>query len=343
MEDKQKIMVLAEMRGSVVHPVTFELLAWGRQLADQLNGTLACTVLGGAMEANRSEFNKLVHQGADLVLCAGSPSVIARLLNTEAGLLVRVVREEKPSVLIAAATTFGRTLMPIAAARLGTGLTADCTQLAIEPGTNLLLQTRPAIGGNVMATIKTPTTRPQMATVRPRSILPPNPDPNRQGEIIFKNYDATEGGWWEKFISFTPAQTKGVNLEAADIVVTCGKGMKTKENFSLVEELANLLGAGLGATRDVVDAGWAPFTCQIGLTGKTVAPKVYIAAGVSGKIQHLAGMITSEYIIAINSDPGAQIFQVADLGLISDAPAMVAQILKSLKEKRQAGEGSEND
>lgn len=335
MQNKEHLMVLAEVREGIIHPLTYELLAWGRSLADQLGSSLDCLVLGAG-----GDVEELIHRGADRVLAVESVKT-RRLYNSMAGLLVRAIREEKPVVVIAPATTCGRTLMPVAAARLSTGLTADCTGLAIDQQSKLLLQTRPAIGGNVMATIKTPVTRPQMATVRPRSILPLPPDKNRQGEVIVKRYQPDQASWQEKFISFIRHETTGVNLEAAEIVVTGGKGMKNKENFRLVGELAEALGGGLGATRDAVEAGWAPFSCQVGLTGKTVAPKVYIGAGVAGKIQHLAGMITSEYIIAINEDPEAQIFKVADLGIVGDAPAMVEKLIQAVGAyKKEHGEGA---
>ncbi|MCL6635173.1 MAG: electron transfer flavoprotein subunit alpha/FixB family protein [Peptococcaceae bacterium] len=337
METKGKrIMVLAEVRGRNIHPATFEMLAWGRKLAGQLQAPLDCAVLGTGGEG----LEELVRRGADRVLAVNPGSLNHFLATPLAALLVRLIREEDPDIVIAPATTWGRTLMPLAAARLATGLTADCTELAIDPRDSLLLQTRPAIGGNVMATIKTTGTRPQMATVRPRSIRPLQPDGTRRGEIVLRKYDLEADRWPERFISFTGSGAGDQNLEDAEIVVTGGKGMKSRENFRLLEELAESLGAAVGATRVAVEAGWAPFSRQIGLTGKTVAPKVYIGAGVSGKIQHLAGMITSEFIIAINEDPGAQIFKVADLGIIGDAPTMVAELTRAVKDfKKTRGEG----
>lgn len=320
-------MVLAEVRSRKIHQTTLEMLAWGRLLADKLGAAVDCAVLG----TESGDFNELIHRGADRVLIISGEGLNSFLAVPSASLLVRAIREEKPCIVIAPATTYGRTIMPITAARLDTGLTADCTELDIDPKDSLLLQTRPAIGGNIMATIKTTTTRPQMATVRPRSIKPLEKDPGRQGEVVIKKY-TPEGLWREKFISFTGSGEGEFNLENAEIVITGGKGMKSRENYMLLHELAGLLGAGLGATRDAVEAGWAPFPRQIGLTGKTVSPKIYIAAGVSGKIQHLAGMITSEYIIAINDDPKAQIFKVADLGIIGDATDMTIKLTHAINE-----------
>lgn len=326
MEPEQRVMILAEIRERQVHDLTLELLTWGRRLADKLGTTVDCVAPG----AERGDFDKLIHWGADRVLAITGGKQDGLLTTSAARLLVEAVRAEQPAIVIAAATTFGRTVMPMAAARLATGLTADCTELDIDSKDNLLLQTRPAIGGNIMATIKTARTKPQMATVRPRSIKPGGFDPARRGEVLIKHYNSGPAAQ-EILLSFTRSEDSDVNLENADIVVAGGKGMKSKENYQQLEELAGLLGAGLGATRDAVEAGWAPFARQIGLTGKTVSPKVYIAAGVAGKIQHLAGILTSEYIIAVNEDPGAQIFKVADLGIIGDAPTLTAQLIQALK------------
>ncbi|RJQ32883.1 MAG: electron transfer flavoprotein subunit alpha/FixB family protein [Peptococcaceae bacterium] len=332
--EPQKILVLAEIRGKSIHPVTYELLHWGLKLAGQSGATLSCAVLGIADE----RLEELVYHGAERVLAVNPGSWPYFLVGPLAGILVQLIREEEPSIVIAAATAYGRTLLPVAAARLGTGLTADCTELAIDPKDGALLQTRPAIGGNVMATIKT-STRPQMATVRPRSLKPAERDLSRNGEVVVKIYAHEQTSWPEKFLAFTADETSETSLQDAEIVVTGGKGMKSKNNFRFLEELAGLLGAGLGATRDAVEAGWAPFFRQIGLTGKTVSPKLYIAAGVAGKIQHLAGMLTSEYIIAINEDPEAQIFKVADLGIIADAPATVKSLTEVIKKiKNNPGE-----
>jgi len=337
MEPKQSVMVLAEIRSQKVHELTLEMIAWGRKLADKLGVPVDCVVLG----IEQGDLQEIVHWGADRVLVVTNGRPDSFLATPAARLLVETIREEQPGIVIAPATTFGRTIMPITAARLATGLTADCTELDIDPKDNLLLQTRPAIGGNIMATIKTARTKPQMATVRPRSIKLGKFDPTRQGEVIIKQFD-TGNAWPENLLSFMPNEENDINLENADLVVSGGKGMKSKENYQQLEELAGLLGAGLGATRDAVEAGWAPFARQVGLTGKTVSPKVYIAAGVSGKIQHLAGMLTSEYIIAINEDADSQIFKVADLGIIGDAPTVVTQLIRALKDLKTDGKEHEN-
>lgn len=339
MNNDNSVLVLAETRGRRLHPVNFEMLAWGSKLAGQLEVPLDCAVLGSEVE----EADELIKQGADRVFLVSPGSLPGFLATPLASLLVDLIREIKPAIVIAPATTSGRTLLPIAAARLATGLTADCTELSIDPKDNLLLQTRPAIGGNIMATIKTPLTRPQMATVRPRTIRPLTRDESKRGDIIFKQYGLQGKTWPEKLLAFHRDENSDNTLEGADIVVAGGKGMKNKDNFRLLEDLAGVLGAGLGATRVAVEAGWAPFSRQIGLTGKTVAPKLYIGAGVAGKIQHLAGMITSEYIIAINEDKDAPIFKVADLGIIGDAPTMAAKLTAALREFKRGGSAPNAD
>ncbi|WP_242868805.1 electron transfer flavoprotein subunit alpha/FixB family protein [Desulfotomaculum copahuensis] len=324
------VMILAEQKNGRIHPVTHELLHRGRQLADALHTELSCVVIG----AGRDDLQELIYRGADRVYLLNPGTMSFFLAGPVAGALTRLIREERPAVVVAAATTSGRTVVPLAAARLETGLTADCTELSIEPESKLLLQTRPAIGGNVMATIKTPFSRPQMATVRPHSMPPAPRDTSRHGEIIEKSYPILSGP--EKFLGFIKDETQEVNLQEADVVVTGGRGMKSPAGFKLVEELAGVLGAGVGATRAVVELGWAPYSHQIGLSGKTVAPKVYIAAGVSGQIQHLAGMQTAEYIVAINEDPEAMIFKVADLGLVGDALQIVPRLTAEVKKLKEA-------
>jgi len=310
--------------------VTHELLHGGRRLAQALNTQLSCAVIG----AGREDWQELIYRGADRVHAVNPGEMPFFLAGPVARALASLIREENPVVVVAAATTTGRTVMPLVAAWLETGLTADCTELAIDPESGLLLQTRPAIGGNVMATIKTPFTRPQMATVRPHCLPPAPRDPSRRGEIMEKSYPVLSGP--ERFLRFIQDTTQVVNLQEAEVVVTGGRGMKSPEGFGLVEELAGALGAGVGATRAAVELGWASYSHQIGLSGKTVAPKVYIAAGVSGQIQHLAGMQTSEYIVAINKDPEAQIFKVADLGLVGDALEIVPRLTAEIKKMKAA-------
>ncbi len=325
------VMVIGEQRGGALHPVTYELLARGRILADKLREELSCAILGHGMERSTEE---IIQRGADVVYLVDDPALGHFLPQPYAAALARLVKETKPGIVLAAATTQGRTIMPLIAARLDTGLTADCTGLDIDPLDRSLLQTRPAIGGNVMATIKTPVSRPQMATVRPKSAKPLPPDNARRGRVVSKTYEAGMFATCEELIDFVKDTTQDVNVQDADIVVSGGKGLKTRDSFRMVEELASLLGAAVGATRDVVDLGWVGYPHQIGLSGKTVSPKLYIAVGISGSVQHLAGMQTSETIVAINKDRDAQIFKVADVGIVGDLFDVVPEFIEKLKEKK---------
>lgn len=317
-----------------MHSVTYELLARGRALADKLGAGLACVVIGHGLEAFGRE---IVERGADAVYLIDDPCLewfIPRRYSAE---LAALIDEIRPEIVLAAATTAGRTLMPHVAAKLGAGLTADCTGLDIDDKERLLLQTRPAIGGNVMATIKTPSARPQMATVRPKSARPLPRDPERRGEIVVRSAvcdDAQFAG--ECLLEFVRDTSQDVSVQDAEIVVAGGKGLKSRDNFRLVEELAGLLGAAVGATRDVVDLGWVGYPHQIGLSGKTVSPRLYVAIGLSGTIQHLAGMQTSETIVAINKDKDAQIFRVADYGIVGDLFEVVPELIDKVRAAKNA-------
>lgn len=328
LQDYKGVLVIGEQKDGKIHPVTFELLNRGRSLADSLDAELSCVLLGSGIEKP----DEVVYRGADKVYYIKSSCLDNFLPGPYARAITRLIEEEKPEIVVAAATTTGRTVMPLVAARLKTGLTADCTELTIDPGEKILLQTRPAIGGNIMATIKTPFTRPQMATVRPKSAKPAPRDTSRLGEVIEKNYAHTFFISPEKFIEFMKDATQEVNIQDADIIVAGGKGLKNADGYKMVEELARLLGAGVGATRDAVDLGWTTYSHQIGLSGKTVSPKLYIAVGISGKIQHLAGMQTSDMIVAINKDPEAQIFKVADFGIVGDAFEVLPELISAVKQ-----------
>lgn len=329
--DYKGVMVLAEQKNGHIHSITYELLHRGRDLADKLGVDLSCAVLGYGVE----DLDGLIRRGADIVFYMENRRLEHFLPNIYTGSLVKLINETKPEIIIAAATTAGRTVMPMAAARLGTGLTADCTLLDIDPQEKVLLQTRPAIGGNIMATIKTPHSRPQMATVRPKSCRQAEENPDRQGQIIPLNFAETTFSSPERFIEFIKDTTQDVNIQDADIIVAGGKGLKNRDGFRLVEELAGVMGAGVGASRDVVDLGWATYPHQIGLSGKTVSPKLYIAVGISGKIQHLAGMQTAQYIVAVNKDPEAQIFKVSDFGIVGDAMDVVPELIGAVKKYRE--------
>lgn len=328
------VMIVAERRDRTVHPVTWELLTRGRQLADKLGSGLSCALLGSDLSDSCVE---IIQRGADTVYLmevAGAADLVPR---TQARVLVQLITETRPDVVVAGATTNGRTVMPLVAASLQAGLTADCTELDIDPADHLLLQTRPAIGGNVMATIRTPLAKPQMATVRPKSTRPGVPDPSRTGKVISKRYSPATYLTPERLLERIQDTTQEVNVQDADVVVAGGKGLRNAENFRLVEELAAILGAAVGATRDVVDLGWATYSHQIGLSGKTVSPRLYIALGLSGSVQHLAGMQSSDTIVAINKDKDAQIFKVADFGVVGDLFEVVPELISKLKTAGSGG------
>jgi len=328
--DYKGVFILGEQRDGKIQAVTFELLTWGRGIADTLGCELSCVLLGDKI----NNMEEVILRGADKVFFIQDPVFKNFLPQPYSNAITRLVNEEKPEIIISGATTTGRTVMPLVAAKASTGLTADCTELTIDPETKLLLQTRPAIGGNIMATIKTPNTRPQMATVRPRSAKQSEIDTTRTGEIIVKKYEGSTIMTVEKFLEFIIDTTQAVSIEEADIIIAGGKGMKNAQGFKLVEELAELMGAAVGATRDAVELGWATYPHQVGLSGKTVSPKLIIALGIAGKIQFLAGMQTSDVIVAINKDPEAQIFKVADFGIVGDVFDVVPMLIEAVKKMK---------
>ena len=331
-EKPTNIWTIAEAANGKLKPVSFELLARGRSLADACGEQLVSVLIGD--NVSDVELRTLIHHGADLVISVQDPSLATFIVETYSNLLIDLVRQLRPNIILAAATNNGRTLMPHAAMRLHTGLTADCTDLQIDLATGDLLQTRPAIGGNILATIKTPNHRPQMATVRPRSTQPLPGDASRVGEIRHVTLKPELVDKRVKLLSFKAESTDESNLQESDVIISGGRGMKKADNFKLLHDLARLLGGKVGASRDAVDRGWARYPQQVGLSGKTVLPKLYIAFGISGAIQHLAGMKTAETIVAVNTDPNAAIFQVADFGIVGDAFQVLPELISRLEEKK---------
>lgn len=326
------IWTLSERKNNQLHPVSFELLTRGRALADARECRLCSVVLGETIA--REEPQELIARGADRVYVVQHPALADFLVQPFAGALQHLVGTYRPEVVIAAATTTGRTVMPYVAIKTHAGLTADCTGLEIDPESGDLLQTRPAIGGNIMATIRTPTARPQMATVRPKSTPPARPDPGRRGEIMAVDVPQCLLQTGMRYERFVPDTSQDVSIEEAEVVVAGGRGLSKADGFGLVRQLATLLDGSVGASRVAVDRGWQPYPRQVGLSGRTVAPKLYIACGISGAIQHLAGMQTAANIIAINSDADAQIFQVADLGIVGDVFDILPAVIGKLQEKQ---------
>jgi electron transfer flavoprotein alpha subunit len=322
------VWVFAEQRHRQLKSVACELLSRGRELADTLQTELCAVCLGHDIE----DVDQLTAYGADRVYLVDSPDLADYQEEYLTHKLVELIQEHQPEIVIAGATALGRAFIPRVAAILRTGLTADCTGLDIDTEKRLLLQTRPTFGGNIMATIICPSRRPQMATVRPRVFKKNKPDNRRQGQIIkvdFKKEGITSK---TKLLNFIDDVTEKVKLENADIIVSGGRGLGKPENFKLLAELAEVMGAALGSSRPPVDEGWIPYTHQVGQTGKTVCPRLYIACGISGAIQHLAGMQTSDVIVAINDNPDAPIFEVATYGIVGDLFQVVPMMIEKLKE-----------
>jgi electron transfer flavoprotein alpha subunit len=321
------IWVFAEQWRGSLKSATFELLAKGRELADTLQTDLSAVCFGDKV----TDVERLIAGGADKVFLVDSPDLSANQEDFLTHKLVELIKEHKPEIFLAGATALGRAFIPRVAAILNTGLTADCTGLDIDIEKRLLRQTRPTFGGNIMATIICPNRRPQMATVRPRVFKKGTLDEKRQGQIIKVDFKRESVTAKTKLLSFIDDVTEKVKLEDADIIVAGGRGLGKAENFSLLAELADSLGAALGASRAAVDEGWIPYSHQVGQTGKTVCPRLYIACGISGAIQHLAGMQTSDVIVAINDDPNAPIFQVAHYGVVGDLFQVVPLMIKKIK------------
>jgi electron transfer flavoprotein alpha subunit len=322
------IWTLAEQKNGKLHAVSFELLTWGRALADARGCRLCSVVLGDSIP--EAELDELIARDVDRVYVVQHVALANFLVQPYARALQHLVETYRPEVLIASATTTGRTVMPYLAIKVHAGLTADCTGLEIDPETGNLLQMRPAIGGNIMATIKTPTARPQMATVRPKSTPPVPRDTTRSGDIVLVDIPEDLLATRMRYEEFVPDTSQGIAIEDTEVIVAGGRGLKKAENFSLVQELAEVLGGSVGASRAAVDRGWQPYPRQIGLSGRTVAPKLYIACGISGAIQHLAGMQTAKNIVAINTDPDAPIFHVADLGIVGDVFDLLPVVIEKL-------------
>ncbi len=320
------IWVFAEQRDGRLKNIAYELLAKGRELADTMKTELDAICFGHGIDVNQ-----LIAHGADKVYLVDSPDLADNQDDLYAQQLVTLIEQYKPEIVIAGATSLGRSFVPRVAAILRTGLTADCTGLDIDAEERLLRQTRPTFGGNIMATIICQTKRPQMATVRPRVFKKNTPDESRKGEIIKVDFNRERITSRTKLLNFVADLTETVKIEEADVIVSGGRGLGKAENFHMLEELAVVMGAALGASRAAVDEGWAPYSCQVGQTGKTVCPKLYIACGISGAVQHLAGMQTSDIIVAINDDPNAPIFEVATYGIVGDLFQVVPMLMEKLK------------
>ncbi len=332
LRDYRGVMVVAEQKKGVVQSVSYELLGAGRRLAEEIGCGVSSVLIGNNLA---SQAKKLVAYGADKVFLVQSDKLKDFNEESYTKLLVRIISEQRPEIVLGGATTIGRSLLPRLAVELKTGLTADCTGLDIQKETGNLMQTRPAFGGNIMATILCEKRRPQMATVRHKVMKALPPDEGRTGEIIEVAPTDAELETRAKVLESIEEAAETINIAEADIIISGGRGMKGPENYSMLFKLAKLLGAAVGASRSAVDAGWVPYSFQVGQTGKTVQPKLYIACGISGAIQHLVGMQSSDTIVAINKDPEAPIFKVATYGLVGDLFEIIPRLTKEIEQQRK--------
>jgi len=324
------VWVVAEHLHGRLRRGAYELLGEGRRLADKLGVELCAVLLGEQVEALARD---LIAHGADKVYLAQDAALAHYRTGPYTDVLAGLVNQRKPEIVLISATPQGRDLAPRLAARLSAGLTADCTGLDIAENERLLVQTRPAFGGNLMATIVCRHARPQMATVRPGVMKALEADRARTGGVVRVPVHLDERGIVAKIIEVVQQEGESqVSLQDAEIIVSGGRGLGKPENFALVRELAEALGAAVGASRAAVDAGWIPAYHQVGQTGRTVQPKLYIACGISGAVQHLAGMSSSDCIIAINKDPAAPIFNIATYSVIGDLFEIVPALTKKMKE-----------
>ncbi len=322
------VWVFIEQHDGVIQSIAYELLGEGRKLADSMKMQLCAVFLGSQITGKAQE---LIARGADKVYLVDRAELAHYQDESYAAVLIELVNRHKPNIFLCGASTIGRSLVSRVAVKVKAGLTADCTGLAIDPANGNLLQTRPAFGGNIMATIVTPNSRPQMATVRHKVMKEAEIDPTRNGKVIEEAIAETLLQSRARRIRFEVEREATMNIAEANIIVSGGRGLQTPENFAMLRELAEVLGAGVGASRAAVDSNWIPYSHQVGQTGKTVCPKIYIAVGISGQIQHLAGMQSSDIIIAINKDPDAPIFKVATYGIVGDLFAIVPKLTSEFR------------
>jgi electron transfer flavoprotein alpha subunit len=338
------VAVFAEYENGRIHPVSLELIGKARELADEIGHPVYALLIGSGILENGdgngppgsrcNPVKELIARGADTVFVYDDPALQHILVEPYTNIIEDFSRKVKPSVILAGGTTIGRSLAPRAAARLRTGLTADCTSLTIEDSTDLQ-QVRPAFGGNIMAHIKTTDHRPQFATVRYKIFPIPKPDPKRRGEIVRCEIGTDK---LQSRVRIESVQEKPdvIGIEEADAIVAVGKAFKKKEDLSMAEELAELLGAQIAGTRPTIEAGWIDPRRQIGLSGRTVSPKLLIACGISGSVQWIAGMKGSERVIAVNTDPEAPVFKVAHYGIVGDIYQILPGLIEKIRGKKRS-------
>ena len=339
LEEYKGVFVFAQQVDNVLDGVAFELLGKGKELAKDLNTEVTAVLIGSGVKGLADQ---LAEYGADRVIVVDDPQLKDYRTEPYAHALASVINEYKPEIMLVGATAIGRDLGPTVSARVKTGLTADCTMLEIgdfplnaAPGQeqqhNQLLMTRPAFGGNTIATIACPYNRPQMATVRPGVMQKIAPIAGAKANVVEYNPGFTPNDRYVEILKVVKAVKNTANIMDAKILVSGGRGVGSKENFKLLEDLAEVLGGTVSCSRAVVENGWLPVDLQVGQTGKTVRPQIYFAIGISGAIQHVAGMEDSDLIVAINKDEDAPIFDVADYGLVGDLNKIVPALTATLK------------
>ena len=334
-KDYKNVFVFAEQREGVIQPVAFELLGKARDLADVLGEKVVAMFLGYGI---KDQAQTLIEYGADEVVVVDTPELKDYLSEQYSQAVYQIIDERKPNIVLYGATTIGRDMAPRLASRLKAGLTADCTKLEIQPnkeGGEDLHSTRPAFGGNLMATIVCPNTRPQMSTVRPGVMQKMQRQPGRNGVVteFAPKFDTSK--FKVKLVKTIKADKQMADISEAKILVSGGRGVHNKEGFDKLQALADVVGGQVASSRAMVDNGVMPHECQVGQTGKTVRPNLYVACGISGAIQHLAGMEESDFIIAINKDKYAPIFSVADLGIVGDLHKIVPMLTERLKKEME--------
>jgi electron transfer flavoprotein alpha subunit len=322
------VWVFAEQSDGNIESITYELLGEGRKLADDLGEQLCAVLIGSGIQ---DKVKDLTERGADKVYLVDDPELAYFKDEPYSRILIELVKKHNPGILLCGASTVGRSLISRVAVSVNTGLTADCTELAIDPEKRNLLQTRPAFGGNIMATIETPNHRPQMATVRHKVMKEAEIQEGRGGETVIEEIakELLKSRTVRK--KYVPEEESTINIAEANIIVSGGRGVQDPENFKLLRELAEVLGGGVGASRAAVDSDWIAYSHQVGQTGKTVCPAIYIACGISGQIQHLAGMSSADIIVAINKDPEAPIFEAATFGIVGDCVKIVPMLTDAFR------------
>jgi len=327
------VLVFCEFRRGELAPVSLELLGIGRKLADTRGVQLSALLLG---HETSDTAQLLIGHGADVVYLADHAGLREFKDDCYSKVTSALILDYKPEIVLAGATAIGRSFIAGVATTLDAGLTADCTKLEVREEDGALLQTRPAFGGNIMATIVSEGTRPQMATVRPNVMKSLDFDGSRKGKIV--EITPTEQQLQSRIqvVESVVAEAGRVNIQEADILISGGRGLESEKGFELISELAGVMGAKVSASRAVVDAGWIPYPHQVGQTGKTVAPKLYMACGISGAVQHVAGMQSAETIVAINRDEHASIFNVADIGIVGDLFEIIPKLIRKIEERRKS-------